>query len=85
MLIMDPRLMTSPVVSEAEALLQAELEHGPRPVAELRDAAMELGISITTLDRAKKKLGVRSVKLDLDRWGWVLTEDEATVDEVAAA
>ena len=70
---------------EAEALLRAELEDGPRPVSELRAAALELGISITTLDRAKKKLGVRSVKLDLDRWGWVLSEDEATADEVAAA
>jgi hypothetical protein len=46
---------------------------------------LELGISITTLDRAKKKLGVRSVKLDLDRWGWELAEDEATADEAAAA
>jgi hypothetical protein len=72
-------------LSEAEALLRAELENGPRPVSELREAAMELGISITTLDRAKKKLDVRSVKLDLDRWGWVLAEDETTVDEVAAA
>ena len=72
-------------LSEAEALLQAELEHGPRPVTELRDAAVELGISITTLDRAKKKLGVRSVKLDLDRWAWELTESEPPADEVAAA
>jgi RecA-family ATPase len=72
-------------LSEAEGLLQAELEDGPRPVSELRAAALELGISITTLDRAKKKLGARSVKLDLDRWGWVLFEDEATADEVAAA
>jgi hypothetical protein len=72
-------------LNEAEALLRAELERGPRPVSELREAARELGISITTLERAKKKLGVRSVKLDLDRWGWVLSEDEATDDEVAAA
>jgi putative DNA primase/helicase len=72
-------------LSEAEALLRAELEDGPRPVTELRAAALELGISITTLDRAKKKLGVQSVKLDLDRWGWVLSEDDATSDEVAAA
>jgi hypothetical protein len=72
-------------LSEAEALLRAELERGPRPVSELREAAVELGISITTLERAKKKLGVRSVKLDLDCWGWVLPEDEATADEVAAA
>jgi hypothetical protein len=72
-------------LSEAEALLRAELEDGSRPVSELRAAASELGISITTLDRAKKKLGVHSVKLDLDRWGWELAEDEATADEAAAA
>jgi AAA domain len=72
-------------LSEAEALLRAELENGPRPVTELRQAALELGISITTLDRAKKKLGARSVKLDLDRWGWVLSGDETAADEVAAA
>lgn len=72
-------------LSEAEALLRAELEDGSRPVSELRAAALELGISITTLDRAKKKLGVRSVKLDLDRWGWDLSEAEASEDEAAAA
>lgn len=72
-------------LSEAEALLRAELEDGSRPVSELRAAASELGISPTTLDRAKKKLGVRSVKLDFDRWGWVLTGDEAIADEAAAA
>jgi AAA domain len=71
--------------SEAEALLRAELERGPRAVTELRNAALELGISITTLDRAKKKLGVRSVKLDLDRWVWELPESDPTADEVAAA
>ncbi len=72
-------------LSEAEALLRAELENGPRPVSELRAAALELGISITTLERAKKRLGVRSVKLDLDRWAWALSEAEATEDEAAAA
>jgi putative DNA primase/helicase len=72
-------------LSEAEALLRAELENGPRPVSELRASAMELGISITTLDRAKKRLGVRSIKLDLDRWGWDLSEIDQSADEVAAA
>ena len=72
-------------LSEAEALLRAELEDGPRPVSELRAAAWELGISITTLDRAKKKLGVRSVKLDLDRWVWELPPSDQSADEVAAA
>jgi hypothetical protein len=32
-----------------------------------------------------KKLGVRSVKLDLDRWGWDLSESDPSADEVAAA
>jgi hypothetical protein len=72
-------------LSEAEALLQAELENGPRPVGELRAAALELGISITTLERAKKLLGVRSVKLDLDRWAWGLSEADLSEDEAAAA
>jgi hypothetical protein len=72
-------------LSEAEALLRAELESGPCRVSELRAAALELGISITTLDRAKKRLGARSVKLDLDRWGWALSEAEASEDEAAAA
>ncbi len=64
---------------------RAELEDGPRPVSELRAAALGLGISITTLERAKKQLGARSVKLDLDRWGWELSETERSEDEVAAA
>lgn len=72
-------------LSEAEGLLRAELENGPRPVTELRAAALELGISITTLERAKKRLGARSVKLDLDRWAWALSEAEASEDEAAAA
>jgi hypothetical protein len=72
-------------LSEAEALLRAELENGPRPVTELRQAARELAISITTLERAKKQLGARSVKLDLDRWAWALSETEAPDDEAAAA
>ncbi len=72
-------------LSEAEALLRAELEGGPRPVSELRAAAMELGISITTLDRAKKQLGAQSVKLGLGNWAWELSESEESEAEVAAA
>ena len=72
-------------LSEAEALLLAELENGPRSVNELRAAAQELGISITTLERAKKRLGGRSVKLDLDRWAWALPEADVSEDEAAAA
>jgi AAA domain len=72
-------------LSEAEALLRAELGDGPRPVSELRTAAHELGISITTLERAKKQVGARSDKLDLNRWVWYLPRTEASEDEAAAA
>jgi hypothetical protein len=71
-------------LSEAEALLRVELEEGPRPVSELRAAALELGISITTLDRAKKQLGVQSVKLGLGNWSWELSETDSSEDDVAA-
>jgi hypothetical protein len=54
-------------------------------VNELRAAAQELGISITTPERAKKQVGVRSVKLGLGNWDWELSETEPSEDEVAAA
>jgi hypothetical protein len=72
-------------LSEAEALLRAELGEGPRAVSDLRAAAHELGISITTLDRAKKQVGARSVKLGLGNWAWELSEAEPTQEQVAAA
>jgi hypothetical protein len=72
-------------LSEAEALLRADLGDGPRPVSELRATAKELGISITTLERAKKQLGVRSVKLGLGNWAWELSEAELSGEQVAAA
>jgi hypothetical protein len=72
-------------LGEAEALLRAELEDGPRPVNELRAAAQGLGISITTLERAKKQLGIRSFKLDLGRWAWELQDADSSEGEVATA
>jgi hypothetical protein len=72
-------------LGEAEALLRAELEDGPRPVNELRAAAQGLGLSITTLERAKKQLGIRSFKLDLGRWAWELESSDSSESEVAAA
>jgi hypothetical protein len=70
---------------EAETLLRAELEHGPRLVSELRAAAKEQGISITTLERAKKQVGAESVKLNLHEWAWQLPPGEQEEDEPAAA
>jgi RecA-family ATPase len=57
---------------EAKELLQRELEKGMRPVVDLQAAATALGISTSTLDRAKRQLGISSVKIDLERWGWRL-------------
>jgi hypothetical protein len=72
-------------LAEAEQLLRGELEQGRQPVTDLRTAAEQLGISTTTLDRAKKKLGVTSVKLDLNRWAWQLPGSEVTESESTGA
>jgi hypothetical protein len=72
-------------LAEAEQLLRSELEQGRRTVLDVRAAAEQLGISTTTLDRAKKKLGVTSVKLDLHRWGWQLPGSDVIDSESAGA
>jgi hypothetical protein len=72
-------------LGDAVGLLESELSHGGRlSVQELRVAARELGISVTTLERAKKQLGAKSVKLDLNQWGWELPLVGDAEDEVAA-
>jgi hypothetical protein len=72
-------------LAEAEQLLRSELEQGRRAVIHLRSAAEQLGISATTLDRAKKKLGITSVKLDLNQWAWQLPGSDVTESESADA
>ena len=54
-------------------------------MSELRAAAQELGISLTTLDRAKKRIGARSLKLGLGGWAWELSPAEPSEEQVAAA
>jgi hypothetical protein len=44
---------------EAVALLAAMLRDGPRPAREILAVAKDLGISYTTLTRARRQLGVR--------------------------
>jgi hypothetical protein len=67
-------------LTDAVALLQSELADGPKAVVELRQAARELDISVSTLERAKQQLNVDSVKLDLNRWGWKLPEPEVPAE-----
>jgi hypothetical protein len=57
------------------ALLEAELADGPKPVIELRGKAAQLGISVTTLERARKQLGAEPEKAGLQSgWQWKLLE-----------
>jgi hypothetical protein len=62
-------------LARAVTLLGAELTDGPKPVLELRAMAAELGISVTTLERARKQLGAEPEKAGLQSgWQWKLLE-----------
>jgi len=63
---------------EAMDYLRAELANGERPVGEIRTGAKDLGISETTLYRAKEHLNLESVKVGFTHWVWRLppAEDE---------
>jgi hypothetical protein len=62
-------------LEQAISLLQSELTDGPKPVKELQAKAAELGISETTLERAKDELGLQSDKLGLtEGWAWAMPE-----------
>lgn len=70
----DPR--PSPLDS-ASSLLDSMLADGPRPAAEIKHAAANLGISSTTLFRARRVRNVRSIKTSgpekgpgKARWYW---------------
>jgi hypothetical protein len=56
--------------SEAEAWLEDFLSFGPQPAKDVQRAAKNDGHSERTLDRAKAKLGVRSVKDAFSGGGW---------------
>jgi hypothetical protein len=63
---------------EAVTWLQEVLADGPRPADELVREARRTGLSEKTLHRAKRDLGVRSVKTGFGkagRWCWALPKD----------
>jgi RecA-family ATPase len=70
---------------EAQELLKAELADGPKLVRDLHGRAHELGISLTTLNRAKDDLGVASRKRNLGAWEWTLPDSSADQPDAAAA
>ena len=61
---------------EAVEWLRDALTDGPQPAKELLSAAKQVGISRTTLQRAKDRLKVRSTKVGFAKgWGWYIPED----------
>ena len=63
----------------AVALLKEKLTSGPQPVKELHMAAAELGISVSTLERAGKELGVKPEKMAFgEGWSWRLPEPKGS-------
>lgn len=56
-------------MDEAIEFLEAELKDGPRNAKEITKNASEMGIATKTLQRAKTKLGLRSIKLP-SGWKW---------------
>jgi hypothetical protein len=62
----------------ARELLRELLDRGPQPVTELLAAAAEIGVSETTLNRAKEDLGVRAEKASFGGgWLWSLPQHDA--------
>jgi hypothetical protein len=62
-------------LAQATAFLEAELSEGPKAAVELTTKAQELDMSFTTLERARKQLGITSEKAGLQSgWQWRLPE-----------
>jgi len=60
-------------LSEAEDFLVCFLAQGTVSSKDVKGAAMAAGITLATLRRARERLGIKSVKLGMDRgWGWTL-------------
>jgi len=67
-------------VDEAMAWLRATLANGPVPAKQVYSEAGKVGIKAHTLERAKKRLKVRSEAepgTSPPRWRWVLPDSEA--------
>lgn len=60
-------------VAEAEAFIHEMLADGPVPAKVMQSSAREAGVSIITLKRAKKKMGILSERVpgSATAWQWV--------------
>ncbi|MCO5164775.1 MAG: AAA family ATPase [Planctomycetes bacterium] len=64
-------------VELAESFVEEQLQGGPRPAAEVREAAASAGIAERTLERAQKRLGVTHLRMNAGgrgqgHWVWSL-------------
>ena len=72
----------APALEEAKAFIEDQLANGPMRATAIKERAKEQDISDSTLQRAKKTLGVESERLiegQLD-WFWRLPGDERRPD-----
>jgi hypothetical protein len=64
---------------EAESFLEDVLEDGPIPVTEIKEIAADSGISESTLERAKRSLGIESKRKGFGEggaWEWSLPDHQ---------
>jgi len=70
--LVNPSRGINGAAKPADAWLARLLSAGPVKVREIQTAAKSAGISMRTVERAKKRLGVKAAKLDM-RTGWIWT------------
>jgi AAA domain len=70
-------------LSEAKDFLREELKDGRLAAEQVEKGARGARISVRTLRRAKRDLGIRSEKESDGSWSWVLPEKEAQDDHAS--
>lgn len=69
-------------LAEAKEFLETELAYGPVTANQLKRSAEQAGYSWRTVDRAKRKLGIKSRKEGMKgSWAWFLPMKNAKSDE----
>jgi hypothetical protein len=64
--------------AKARAWLAAELAVEPVPSLELQERAREAGITLSTLRRIAKAMGLRKIKQGRGPWCWAMPEDDCS-------
>ena len=68
-------------LDEAIDFLEVELAGGGRQARELLKTAEKAGITEITLQRARRRLGVKSEKVGFDHWAWKLPEETTSAPD----